>query len=161
VETNVQSNRPRPTRIVGIDFGLARIGIALSDEQKIIATPLTTFKAFKRTEETVLKLAEELKRHAESNRYDIAEIVIGLPLMMSGKQGFLADEVVHFVSLLKNYFNIPIVTWDERLTSVQADRSLRESSLSRKRRAKAVDAVAAIIILQSYLDSKRFEKNAI
>jgi len=145
--------RPRATRIVGIDYGLARLGIALSDEQKIIATPLLTFKADQKAEETVLKLTDELKRHAESNRYDIAEIVIGLPLMMSGKHGFLADEVMHFIGLLKQHFTVPIVTWDERLSTVQADRSLRESSLTRKRRAKVVDIVAATIILQSYLDS--------
>ena len=75
-----------------------------------------------------------------------------MPLMMSGKHGMLADEVEHFVSLLKALIDTPIALWDERLSSVQADRSLREGNFSRKRRAKMVDSVAATIILQSYLD---------
>ncbi len=151
--------RPRATRIVGIDYGMARIGIALSDEQKIIATPLTTFKAEKRAEATALALVAQIKQHAEANRYDIAEIVIGLPLMMSGKKGLQADEVVHFVALMKQHLDMPILTWDERLTSVQADRSLRESSFTRKKRAGMVDTVAATIILQSYLDHKSLCQN--
>ncbi len=146
--------RPRASRIIGIDYGMARLGIALSDEQKIIATPLLTLTAEKKTVATAAKLAIELKKHAEANRYDIAEIIIGLPLMMSGKKGMLADEVVHFIELLKQHLLVPIHTWDERLTSVQAERSLRESSLTRKRRSKVIDTVAATIILQSYLDSK-------
>ena len=72
--------------------------------------------------------------------------------MMSGKMGFLADETKYFIELLKKLISIPIVSWDERLTSVQAERSMREGNLSRKKRAKSVDNVAAIIILQSYLD---------
>lgn len=146
--------RPRATRIVGIDYGMARLGIALSDEQKIIASPLLTLKAEKKTAATAVKLALELKKHADINRYDIAEIVIGLPLMMSGKKGMLADEVMHFIELLKQHVVIPIITWDERLSSVQAERALRESTLTRKRRSKVIDTVAAAIILQSYLDSK-------
>lgn len=147
--------KKRPGRIVGIDFGLVRIGLSISDEQKIIATPMTTFIAEKRSEATVSKLVKELNAHAEAHRYQIEEIVIGLPLLMSGKKGLLADEVFHFIELLKQHFTVPIVTWDERLSSVQADRSLREGSMSRKKRARAVDSVAAIIILQSYLDSRK------
>lgn len=147
------------SRIVGIDFGLARLGIAVSDEQKIIATPLMTMTAEKRSEKTVLKLMQELEDHAQANNYAIEKIVIGLPLLMSGKKGMLADEVLHFVELLKQYVNVPIITWDERLTSVQAERSLRESSLTRKSRSRIVDTVAAVIILQSYLDSISMDKD--
>ena len=76
---------------------------------------------------------------------------------MSGKVGFLADEVKHFIEFLKKATAVPVVTWDERLTTVQAERSLRESSLSRKKRTQFVDTVAAVIILQNYLDHKKFK----
>ena len=144
----------KPTRIVGLDFGLARIGIAVSDERKIIATPLLTLKTEKKIELTVEKLLKTLSENQALQKYEIEEIVIGFPLLMSGKTGFLADEVTHFVSILKTHTSIPIITWDERLTSVQAERSLRESSLSRKKRSSLIDTVAAVIILQNYLDSK-------
>lgn len=146
--------RPKPTRTIGLDFGLARIGIAVSDERKIIATPLQTLKTEKKIELTAEKLLKELEVHQKLQNYQVDEIVIGLPLLMSGKTGFLADEVQHFIAILKERISIPIITWDERLTSVQAERSLRESSLTRKKRSSLVDTVAAVIILQNYLDSK-------
>lgn len=146
--------KPKATRIIGIDFGLARLGLAISDERKIIANYLKVFPAERKAEATVIKLVKELQEHALANHYEIEEIVIGMPLMMSGKKGMLADEVTHFVTLLKELLPIPIITWDERLSSVQADRSLREGNFSRKKRSKMVDVVAATIILQSYLDSK-------
>lgn len=142
-------------RIVGIDFGLARIGLALSDETKLIANSLKTLLCEKKAEATAKKLIKELNDHAAIYDYNIEEVVIGMPLMMSGKKGMLADEVIHFVSILKELISVPITTWDERLSSVQADRSLREGNFSRKRRSKMVDSVAAVIILQSYLDHKR------
>jgi putative holliday junction resolvase len=147
--------KPKAGRIVGIDYGLARLGLALSDESKLIANALKTMPAEKKAEATAKKLIKELQEHAALHHYGIEEIVIGMPLMMSGKKGMLADEVIHFVSLLKELIPVPIATWDERLSSVQADRSLREGNFSRKRRSKMVDAVAAVIILQNYLDHKR------
>jgi putative holliday junction resolvase len=153
-ETQPNQVKPKPGRIVGVDYGLARLGIALSDERKIIANSLKTLVAEKKAEFTAQKFLQELNAHAETHGYMVEEIVIGMPLMMSGKKGMLADEVIHFVSLLKELVSIPIVTWDERLSSVQADRSLREGNFSRKKRSKMVDGVAATIILQSYLDHK-------
>ena len=147
-------NKPSATRIFALDYGLARIGMAVSDPTKIIAFPVGTLKAEKKTEATVDKLVKELEAHQKANGYTILELVIGLPLMMSGKSGFLADEVKHFVSLLQPLVSFPLVLWDERLTSVQADRALRETSLTRKRRSAVIDKVAAVIILQNYLDSK-------
>ncbi len=147
--------RPKGSRIVAVDYGLARLGIALSDESKTIASPLMTMSAEKKSEQTVAKLLQELSKHQEVYQYNIEEIVVGLPLMMSGKVGFLADEVKHFIEILRQHVSYPIVTWDERLTSVQADRSMREGNVSRKKRARSADTVAAIIILQSYLDYKK------
>lgn len=144
--------KAKPTRIVGIDWGAARIGVALSDERKIIATPLKTIRGEKKSADTVKKVLDELLRHADEGKYVIELIVVGMPLMLSGKTGFLADEVTNFMTLLKASTEIPVFPWDERLTTSMAERSLKESSLSRKQRAKVVDSVAAIIILQNYLD---------
>lgn len=148
------NSKPKASRIVGIDYGLARIGLALSDESKIIANSLKTLSCEKKAEATAKKLIKELQEHASLHSYEISEFVIGMPFMMNGKKGMLADEVIHFVALLKELLPVPIVTWDERLSSVQADRSLREGNFSRKRRSKMVDSVAAVIILQNYLDHK-------
>ena len=148
------SNKTKPKRIIGIDFGLVRLGIAYSDERQILASPLKVLTAEKKSEGTISKLIQELRKHEVEYGYEISEIVVGLPLLMSGKMGLLADEVKHFVLLLQQAIPVPIVTWDERLTSVQAERSLKEAGLSRKRRSKVVDTVAAIIILQNYLDRK-------
>jgi putative Holliday junction resolvase len=139
-------------RIVGIDFGIARIGLAISDAQKIIATPFKIVQAERKTEQTIQKILQVLEEAQTKFHCEVEEIVVGLPLMMNGKKGFLADEVEHFVSLLKQAIAIPVVTWDERLTTVQAERSLRESKMTRRNRAKIVDTVSAVIILQGYLD---------
>lgn len=147
-------------RIIGIDYGMVRLGLSFSDESKLIAIPWMVLGAEKKSEKTVAKLLRELERHQKEKAYEAEAIVIGLPLMMSGKMGFLADEVKHFIEILKLATTIPVVSWDERLTSVQAERSLRESSLTRKQRAKYVDTVAAVIILQNYLDSKNLDSQA-
>lgn len=143
----------KPTRIVGVDYGMARIGVSLSDESKILASPCQTISATKKSEENIRLFLQLLEEIRQEKNCEIEKIVIGMPLMMSGKMSMLGDEVKHFVSLLEQQIEIPIVTWDERLTSVQADRSMREGGFSRKKRAKNVDRVAAVIILQNYLDS--------
>jgi putative holliday junction resolvase len=153
--------KPKPKRIIAIDFGMARLGLAYSDESQTIASPLKVLKAEKKSASTVASVLKELKSHQEQHGYDIEEIVVGLPLLMSGKMGLLADEVKHFVELLQQVIAVPIVTWDERLTSVQAERSMMESNLTRKRRSKLVDTVAAVIILQNYLDRKKLHLEGI
>lgn len=149
--------RPKPTRILGIDFGLKRLGLALSDERKILATPLMTFSAERKSEQTISKLVDLVKSFPNTHQCEIEEIVVGLPLMMNGTSGFLADEVKHFVDLLQQAISIPIRTWDERLSTVQAERSLREYQLSRKKRSKVIDQVSAVIILQNYLDNRNLQ----
>lgn len=138
-------------RILALDFGLKRIGVAISDPLKMIAQArgvITTERHMDLTAGKVLKAfeAEELEA-----------IVVGMPLMMSGKVGHLADEVRAFIAALKKYTDVPVVPFDERLTSVQADRSLREANLSRKKRAAKVDTVAAVILLQCYLEMLSLE----
>lgn len=149
--------KPARTRIAALDYGMARIGVALSDETKTIAAPLKTLTTEKQLERTATKLVNELNLHQKDNRYTLEEIIIGLPLMLSGKSGLLADEVKTFVELLRKKIDIPVTTWDERLTTVQAERAMRESTMTRKQRSKLVDTVSAVILLQSYLDFKKIQ----
>ncbi len=139
--------------MIGIDYGLARIGVALSDERKIIASPLSTFTTTKKLENTAKKFAEELRRLETEYQCYLSKLLIGLPLHMSGKASMLADEVKVFAELLTKEFPITIVFWDERLSTMQATRMLRDGGLTRLRQSKIVDKVTAAIILQSYLDS--------
>lgn len=141
-------------RIAGIDYGTVRIGIALSDESRIIAIPHSILPAKKRSEETAEALLTALAP------YTLEAIVLGMPLKLSGKASFMGDEVAHFATILGQKTTIPIVLWDERLTSVQAERSLKEAGMNRKKRSKVVDAIAAVIMLQSYLDSLSWKKQA-
>lgn len=135
-------------RFASIDYGLVRIGVAVSDERKIIASSIGTVAAEKTTLLTVKKIAKEL------SKYELETIVVGLPLHLNGKRGFLADEVMHFVSLLKQEVTCEVVTWDERLSTAEAERMLREANMSRKKRSKVIDGVAATLLLQNYLDAK-------
>lgn len=151
---NLFRSKPKATRIAALDYGMARIGIALSDESKIIASPLKTLTTERKSEQTASKLLKELALHQEQNNYTLEAIVIGMPLLLSGKSGLLADEVTHFIELLRKATTIPIIPWDERLTTVQAERSMRESSMTRKQRSKHVDTVSAVILLQTFLDHK-------
>lgn len=153
-------NRPKPTRALGIDYGLKRIGLSLSDERKIIASPLATVQAEKKLDQTVSKLVAFLKDHQEEHGYVLDQIVVGLPLMMSGKVGLIADEVRLFIAELEKQSGLPVAQWDERLTSVMAERTMREASMSRKKQAKIVDKISAVIILQNFLDSKNLHKDS-
>lgn len=156
--SELRLSKPRAGRIAALDYGMARIGFAVSDEQKIIATPIAVIKTEKGSEKTVAKVLRELTLHQEKYNYVLEEIIIGLPLLLSGKKGLLADEVKHFVDLLAKSTSIPLVLWDERLTTVQAERSMRESNMTRKKRSQIVDTVAAVILLQSYLDHKHIKR---
>jgi len=144
----------KPTRIVGLDYGLARIGFAFSDEMKIIASPGRTIQTEKKLEETAKKIISELKAFEEEKNCCIETLVIGIPLRMNGGVGMQADEVKALADLLRPLTDAEIVLWDERLTTVQAERSLREEKMSRKKRSKVIDNVAAMLILQSYMDQR-------
>lgn len=132
-------------RVASIDYGLKRIGLAISDENKIIATSLGVIQAGKNSAETIVKILQALKP------YELEHIIIGNPIHLNGKIGFLADEVRHFLALLQVQVTCTISLFDERLTSVQAERSLKEGGMRRKKRAKIIDAVTAVILLQCYL----------
>lgn len=134
-------------RIVGLDYGRKRIGIAVSDPFQSFAVPVKTLPTEPTLEKTLLALQVELSRYG-----DIEKIVMGLPLLLSGVTGEMALEVQTFAKDVEKALQIPVVLWDERLTSQMADRSLKEQDLSRKKRAKKIDPIAATIILQSYLE---------
>ncbi len=137
-------------RILGIDYGDKRIGIAISDPLGLTAQGVAVIGKGETFEEDVKELKKIIKKFE-----GIDEILVGLPKTLSGEIGFQAEKVLKFAENLKTAFKIPINTWDERLTTVQAERTLIEAGLSGKKRRKIVDKSAAAYILQSYLDSKR------
>lgn len=133
---------------MGLDFGTKRIGIAISDELLITAQGVNSL------ERKELKYdLEEISRLAREN--NVEEIVVGLPLNMNGTYSAKTKEAAVFVDELLKVVNIPVKTWDERLTSAQAERVLLEADVSRAKRKKVTDKLAAQIILQSYLDARR------
>jgi putative Holliday junction resolvase len=132
-------------RLLGIDYGRVRIGVAVSDETRMIARPLCCLEYKK---DFIEKLQKELKP-----LLPIDEVIIGLPLDMRGKDSAMTEEVRKFATYLEQALRIPIKLWDERLTSAQAERQLRDAGMKRKKRAEFNDTLAAALILQSYLDS--------
>jgi putative Holliday junction resolvase len=136
-------------RVLGLDVGARRIGVAISDPLGITAQGLDT-------------LHRKNKKHdfAHLDRvireYGVKEIVVGLPLRMSGAEGTQAEKIQAFAEDLRRHFSLPVHMWDERLTSAEANRLLRETDLSIDKRAKAVDRMAAILILQGWMQSRAF-----
>lgn len=131
---------------MGLDIGAKTIGVALSDELGWTAQALEVIQR--------KSLSQEIKRIKEIlNEYQVDEIVVGLPKNMNGKEGEQAKKVREFTEKLQAGVNLPIMTWDERLTTVAAERTLLEGDLSRAKRKKIIDKVAAQIILQGYLDT--------
>lgn len=135
-------------RIAAIDFGKVRIGLAISDERRIIAQPLETVRAARNDAETAKRIVEAFARYK-----GIDAVVMGLPLLLNGKEGDMAMLVKAFASVLQPMLPCPIVFWDERLTSSGVDKMLQEFDVSRKKRAELSDALAAVSILQNYLDA--------
>ena len=133
-------------RILAIDYGSKRIGIAVSDELKIIAQPLEYIPA--EPFEGFLKRLKELLQQSEMEL-----ILVGMPRNMDGTYGPAALKTRDFVEALKSAFSVPIKTWDERLTTAQANRLLIAGGVRREKRKEKVDKTAAAILLQSYLDS--------
>jgi putative Holliday junction resolvase len=133
-------------RILAIDHGTKRMGIAVSDELRTIAQPLEYILA-----EPLDKFFERLKQIIADKQVSL--IVIGVPRNMDGTYGPAAVKVQEFIAALKATVPVPIKSWDERLTSVQANRYLIEADVRRSKRKEKVDKTAAAILLQSYLDS--------
>lgn len=133
-------------RILGIDYGRRRIGLAVSDEAGFLARPLDPYQRTHSLRKDLEYLAR-LAREAEAGT-----IVVGLPLNMNGSKGEMAVEVEEFVGQLQKLMGIAVVVFDERLTSSEAERVLLEGNVKRKDRKRLRDGLAATLILQGYLD---------
>jgi putative Holliday junction resolvase len=129
--------------LLGIDFGRARIGVAISDELRLLAHPLETIPANKDAGKRIAEIVRERK---------IDKVVVGIPRQMSGEIGPAANEALEFVAKLRTLLPCPVETWDERLTTVAANRALRDAGKKTRQTRKFVDQVAAQMILQGYLD---------
>ena len=135
-------------RALGIDYGRRRLGLAISDEGGILASPLPVYE--RRGEKEDLTFLSNLISERKAGR-----IVLGLPLNMDGSSGEMADEVIAFAAALREESGLPVLTFDERLTSIEAERVLVQANLSRKRRKGLRDSLSAVLILQGYLESQR------
>jgi len=135
-------------RILGLDVGDVRIGMALSDETATLATGLATYERVgpRKDKKAVGALVRE---------HDVAEVVVGLPRTLAGEIGPQAEKVLAFTEELRRSLPVPVASWDERFTTSMATQALIEGGVSRKNRKGMVDRVAAVLILQSYLDSRK------
>ena len=132
-------------RILGLDIGQKTIGVAISDSLGFTAQGITTIRRKKKEEDIneIINLCKE---------YAVETIVVGLPKNMNGSIGFAGEKIMEFTELLKDSVECKIELWDERLTTVAAHRAMLEADLSRGKRKKIVDKIAATYILQGYLD---------
>ncbi|MDB2107051.1 Holliday junction resolvase RuvX [Clostridium paraputrificum] len=132
-------------RILGLDIGQKTIGVAISDPLGFTAQGITTIRRKKKEEDIneIINLCKE---------YAVEAIVVGLPKNMNGSIGFAGEKIMEFTELLKDSVECKIELWDERLTTVAAHRAMLEADLSRGKRKKIVDKIAATYILQGYLD---------
>jgi putative Holliday junction resolvase len=135
-------------KTVGLDYGLARIGIAVSDEKNFIAFPFQTLKCLHTHEKTLEELLKILAL------IPFKEIVIGLPLLMNGKESEMSLKVREFAKMLEEKTQKKVTLWDERLTSKEVEKRMIEGDLKRKKRTLFVDQLAAAVILQNFLDTK-------
>lgn len=135
-------------RVAALDFGEKRIGVSISDPSRIIATPLGTIILSHNFVETLAELRKILQPYSP-----IIKFVVGNPLHLDGKTGEMAINAQLFARKIEEAFSLPVEMWDERLSSAQAERSLKDSGMKRKKRVAVADSLAAAIILQSYLDS--------
>src|SRR6202451_3083139 len=134
-------------RIMALDVGSKRIGVAVSDALGITAQGVDTIQRQNKRRDY-----EALRQVLE--KYDVREIVVGLPLRLSGAEGTQSDKMRLFAADLQVHFGVTVHLWDERWTSTQANRLLRETDLSIKKRGQAVDRMAAILILQSWMEAQ-------
>jgi len=133
-------------KVLGLDIGEKRIGIAISDELGYTAQGVKVLER-RGVDDDLKELAELI---AASN---VSEIVVGLPKNMDGSLGEGAQKVLSFVKKVEGLLSVPVILWDERWTTVEATRVLLQADLTRKKRRKVVDKIAAALILQGYLDS--------
>ena len=134
-------------RILGLDYGSKRIGVALCDEMGIIAQGLATI-ANKNQKHVIEEIARLIKT------YSVEKIVIGYPIRLDGSEGIQCEKISKFAQLLENTFSFPVIKWDETLTTKEAEEILIRANMRRQKRKTVVDKLAASLILQNYLDSQ-------
>jgi putative Holliday junction resolvase len=134
------------TRLLGVDYGSVRVGLAISDAERRIASPLTTYT--RRDAEQDARFLQQLVQEQE-----VAGWVVGLPLHNDGREGHKAKEARAFGQWLKERTGLPVTFWDERFTTMEAEAFLWQAGLTHKRRRQRRDRVAAQILLQAYLDA--------
>ena len=142
-------------RILALDVGEKRIGVAISDLSQSLARSLKVVQRGSRQEDfaTVARLVEE---------YEVEKVVVGYPRSLDGMAGAQAERVERYAVGLAESLTVPVLLWDERFSTVSAERLMREAGLRSKKKRERIDAVAAAVILQDYLDSRQFagEKGA-
>jgi putative holliday junction resolvase len=138
-------------RILAIDFGLKRVGLAVSDALGLTAQGLPTLERGRRQDD--LRFIRQL-----ADDYFVERVLIGNPLSRSGEETAMSRRVALFAAKLRRRLSCPVELWDERLTSAEAGRVLRSSGISIEKRRGAADRVAAVLLLQNYLDRRAFEK---
>ncbi|MBI5572410.1 MAG: Holliday junction resolvase RuvX [Desulfomonile tiedjei] len=137
-------------RVLGLDIGSKRVGIAISDELGFTAQGLDTLM-WKNADALLSRIATLV------DQYGVSEIVVGMPYNMNGSEGPQAVKIRGLMQLISDKIALPVREWDERLSTVAADRALLEADLSRAKRKKLVDKIAAVLILQGYLDRQSFK----
>ena len=138
-------------KIMAVDYGDVRTGLAVCDRTEFLASPIGTIE-----ERNMQFLAMKVAHMAE--QYEVGEIVVGLPLNMNGSKGPRAEKCEAFVRLLSNFTELPVNMWDERSTTVSAHNILNETNVRGKKRKEVVDTVAATVILEAYLEYRRKNK---
>ena len=140
-------------RIMALDPGAKRIGVALSDEMGWTGQPLETI------ERTTLE-ADIAHVRALTHRYEVGELIVGLPIRMDGTEGPEAEQARQLIGALEQHLTVPVTPWDERLTTKAAEAILIQADVSRRKRKGAIDRVAAALILQSVLDARSAQTSA-
>lgn len=144
-------------RIMGLDFGSKTVGVAVSDGLLVTAQGI---EIIRRKQEN--KLRQTLARIEELiEQYGVEEIVLGLPKNMNGTEGERVEKTKEFEEMLQRRTGLPVTEWDERLTTVAADKAMMEAGIRREERREHVDRIAAVFILQGYLDYRKNRENEI
>jgi len=137
-----------PVRILGLDYGSKRIGVAVSDELEIAARGLTTIirKNQKNDLDEIAKII---------SIYSVEKIIIGYPIKLDGSEGIQCEKISRFAKLLETKLRLPVIKWDETLTTKEAEDILIQAHVRREKRKRVVDKLAATLILQGYLDNRK------
>lgn len=141
-------------RIMGLDFGSRTVGVAISDELLLTAQGVETIR--RKDENKLRRTMARIEELIEA--YEVEEIVLGLPKNMNATEGTRVELTREFCEKLERRTGLPVILWDERLTTVEAEKILMESGVRREDRKEYVDKIAAVLILQNYLDNRRQSK---